>query len=298
LPSSTRLLERAHEAWHHLLRARPDLGPAVELQTALITTVVAGLDALERDPARRVPIDPSGAAERLRLSQPAVAPPFDIPPAADCASSVMTVCAHLAAGGAAAAANIAHDIRAGRLNAASLVAASLSRDQGRIHAAACQMGFAPDLLWLAAELAAGPLAFMMQRDLVQANAEVAALVSGWPHGYCPICGSWPALAELKGGARILRCSFCAAAWQPQREACVYCGEEGQAFVALAPDPARADRRLELCEVCRGYLKAVPAGTLTPFPLLAVEDLATMDLDVAASERGFGRPAMRQFGSVG
>src|ERR1043165_480228 len=36
----------------------------------------------------------------------------------------------------------------------------------------------------------------------------------WDHGYCPTCGSWPLLGEVRGleQHRFLRCGWCASAW--------------------------------------------------------------------------------------
>src|SRR5262249_31778700 len=113
-------------------------------------------------------------------------------------------------------------------------------------------------------------------------------------GYCPACGSWPALAESVGGQRVLRCSFCAAAWQLDEYACIYCGDSGDGFVTAAPDEERKDRRVEVCATCGGYLKTVDVAELSPFPLLAIADLETMDLDMAAMEKGYGRPPLRAF----
>ena len=90
----------------------------------------------------------------------------------------------------------------------------------------------------------------------------------WHHGYCPACGSWPAMAEVVDGHRILRCSFCATAWELTTYACVYCGEDGEPFVTAAPDEERKDRRVEVCSSCGGYLKTVDTAALSPFPLLA------------------------------
>ena len=94
--------------------------------------------------------------------------------------------------------------------------------------------------------------------------------------------------------RALRCSFCALAWELNTYACVYCGEAGEAFVTAAPNIERKDRRLELCKTCGGYMKTVDVPTLSAFPLLPIADLETMDLDMAAMERGFGRPALKDF----
>src|SRR5438552_1345771 len=48
--------------------------------------------------------------------------------------------------------------------------------------------------------------------------------SGWSRGYCPVCGAWPVLAELRGleRTRCLRCGRCGVDWQRPWLACVYC----------------------------------------------------------------------------
>jgi FdhE protein len=160
-------------------------------------------------------------------------------------------------------------------------------------------------VWLAAELAVCPFAYMLQRTLFAAAASPASstpsspLVSAlerWSHGYCPACGSWPAMAEVADGHRVLRCSFCAAGWELPTYACVYCSEDQKAFVTAAPNQDRKDRRVEVCGTCHGYLKTVDTFTLSPFPLLALGDLETMDLDMAAMEHGYQRPSLKAFGS--
>jgi formate dehydrogenase maturation protein FdhE len=75
---------------------------------------------------------------------------------------------------------------------------------------------------------------------------------------------------------------------------VYCEESGEPFVTAAPDGERKDRRLEVCRACGNYLKTVELAELSPFPLLAITDLETMDLDMAAIEHGFTRPALKDF----
>ncbi len=96
---------------------------------------------------------------------------------------------------------------------------------------------------------------------------------------------------------MLRCSFCAAAWELDVYACIYCGDDGERFVTAAPDEERKDRRVEVCNACGGYLKTVDVPGLSPFPLLAIADLETMDLDVAAMEQGYARPVLKEFAAL-
>jgi len=141
-----------------------------------------------------------------------------------------------------------------------------------------------------------PVACALQRSLLGSGTseDLAAALQGWNRGYCPACGSWPALAEVVSGHRTLRCSFCSTAWEINAYACVYCEESGEPFVTAAPDEERKDRRVEVCSACGNYLKTVDLPELSPFPLLAIADLETMDLDVAAMEHGFTRPPLKDF----
>jgi FdhE protein len=121
---------------------------------------------------------------------------------------------------------------------------------------------------------------------------VTAALAAWDRGYCPACGSWPAVAEKVSADRVLRCSFCAAAWGAPKDACIYCRESGPRFVSRTL--GGPDRVLETCGACSGYLKAVTVTELSPFPLLAIADLETMELDLAAMQQGFGRPRLKEF----
>ena len=85
--------------------------------------------------------------------------------------------------------------------------------------------------------------------------------------------------------------FCALAWALQSPRCVYCGNAGGDFVTAAPDLHRPDRRIELCGACGGYTKVIDVTNPTPFPLLAIEDLATMDLDQGAMGRELSPPRL-------
>lgn len=125
-----------------------------------------------------------------------------------------------------------------------------------------------------------------------AEALAAGLPRHWPHGYCPVCGAWPTLAELRGmdRARRLRCGRCAGDWQMVWLRCAYCGETEHARLArLAPEGSLESRFVEACATCRRYLKCT--STLTPLTQmeLLLRDLETVELDVAALDRGYQRP---------
>jgi hypothetical protein len=65
----------------------------------------------------------------------------------------------------------------------------------------------------------------------------------------------------------------------------------------SPDTDRARRYLELCAKCGNYTKAIEVANPTPFPLLAIEDLASMDLDQGAMGRDYKRPELYDLDAV-
>ncbi|HWF83430.1 MAG TPA: formate dehydrogenase accessory protein FdhE [Vicinamibacterales bacterium] len=289
-----RLEDTAEQRWAAILTARPDLEPALALQRRLIGLVIAASSTIEGAGLPRLSLPPKYIAAKLGQGVPALTgEPIPVPAVA-LRPTLVSLCEALAAGGAGEAAeHIGSAISSGDIEPASLLTASLTRDQDAIRTGAVHRGLAPDLVWLIAELAVSPFAHALQRSLFAHEGLTDALAQ-WHQGYCPACGSWPALAEVVGGHRTMRCSFCATAWEQNTYACVYCAENGESFVTAAPNEARTDRRLELCRTCGGYLKTVDVPELSPFPLLAIGDLETMDLDLAAMENNYRRPEMKAF----
>jgi FdhE protein len=130
--------------------------------------------------------------------------------------------------------------------------------------------------------------------LLRACARIAgSLPDAWDHGYCPLCGAWPVLAEARGleGSRQLRCGRCGSDWRFDWLRCPYCrNAEHTGLGALVSEVAGEMRKVETCHVCRGYLKTVTTLTARAPADVVVEDAATVAYDVAAIEAGFARPA--------
>ena len=291
------LLEAAERRWTAIRTARPDLAPALELQRALLTLVVDLGHTLDSGRVPRLSLPPRYLAAKLARGVPILSgEPIPLP-VPTMTPVLQRSCAALAAGGAGeAAARIGEAIRSGQIEPGSLLAASLARNQTAIRVGASHRGLAPDLVWLVAELAVSPFVHLLQRMLFShpTDDRLRSALEAWNHGYCPACGSWPAVAEVVSGHRTLRCSFCSSGWELATYACIYCGERGEKFVTAAPDDERKDRRVEVCSNCGGYLKTVDLPELSPFPLLSISDIETTDLDVAAMEHGYVRPALKDF----
>ena len=112
--------------------------------------------------------------------------------------------------------------------------------------------------------------------------------SSWSEGYCPICGREPKISELReeGGKRFLFCSQCGFEWQFRRIKCPFCGNEDQQTLAYFTVEEEEKYRVDVCNVCNKYIKAVDSRKTEKKPNLDVEDIATLHLDILADEEGY------------
>jgi FdhE protein len=113
---------------------------------------------------------------------------------------------------------------------------------------------------------------------------------GWMKGSCPICGSLPFLSLLKEevGKRFLLCSYCGYQWRIDRLICPFCNnKEQESLHYLSPEGEEA-YRIDLCDKCHQYIKTIDLRR-TETSDLSLEDLATLHLDLMASQKGYKRP---------
>ncbi len=116
--------------------------------------------------------------------------------------------------------------------------------------------------------------------------------AAWWEGYCPVCGAWPTLAEFRGleRKRWLRCGRCGTGWEVAWLRCPFCDETNHEHLGyLAPADGETTRKVEVCDTCKGYVKAEPTVRPLPWWGVLLDDAATVPLDVAALDRGYHRP---------
>ena len=119
------------------------------------------------------------------------------------------------------------------------------------------------------------------------------VTAGWLRGYCPLCGGWPTLVEMRGldRSRRLRCGRCNGDWQLPVLRCPYCDElRHHQLHALVPEGDEQTRRVDVCESCKGYIKTFTTLQAQPLRSLALLDLATLELDVMAQDPGYTMPS--------
>lgn len=171
-------------------------------------------------------------------------------------------------------------------DARDLLASALNADDSQLEEVSREFAVTADALAVATGLAAMPLLQALRRHFA------AAVDPAWSEGYCPICGDWPLLAELRGleRARRLRCGRCGSDWTQPGVRCPYCDAIGHAArAALIPEQAGEARQVETCTLCLGYLKRISTLRAWAGDEVSLADLATVDLDLVALERDFARP---------
>jgi FdhE protein len=193
---------------------------------------------------------------------------------------------------AGASVSLAAAARAPALDALAVLEAAIAADRARLDACADRAAADREAFAAVAAVAAMPL--------LQACARrwSALVPAGWDHGYCPVCGAWPALAEARGleRERRLRCVRCGGDWRTEWLRCPFCGNRDHLRLgALSPEDTLETRRAETCAVCRRYVKTVTTLEATPGAAVAIRDVTTVDLDLGALAHGFepghglGRP---------
>lgn len=121
----------------------------------------------------------------------------------------------------------------------------------------------------------------------------SAIPGDWIDGYCPVCGAWPAFAEVRGieRSRYLRCGRCGSDWYRPLLRCPYCEtSDHEQLTTLVPEKSGLTRAIDACRSCRGYVKSFTRLQACPPASVMIEDLESVELDVAALELGYSRRA--------
>ncbi|MEW6374455.1 MAG: formate dehydrogenase accessory protein FdhE [Thermodesulfobacteriota bacterium] len=112
----------------------------------------------------------------------------------------------------------------------------------------------------------------------------------WLKGYCSMCGSPPSLSLLKGegGKRYLLCSYCGYQWRADRMFCPFCNNKEQESLHYFYGEGEETYRIDLCDQCHQYIKTIDLRKMEASDP-SLEDVATLHLDILASQKGYKRP---------
>ena len=173
-----------------------------------------------------------------------------------------------------------------RVDPLAVLEAAIALDVTRLDALAAASGVPAEAFRAVAPLSAYP---WLQRCGARSRDRVPAdHTSGW----CPICAAWATLTESRGleGARRLRCGRCGAEWAAHWLRCPFCGTDEHARLrGLASATTSESRRADGCAACGAWVKTIATLGACTVAEVRLLDLATVELDVAALERGWKRP---------
>jgi FdhE protein len=173
------------------------------------------------------------------------------------------------------------------IDAMMLTRLGVERDSQQLENAASRLAVSTDTAAVLGQLCALPLL------LNAAGALSVETARRWQRGYCPVCGAWPAIVEMRGiqRERRMRCGGCGSDWLLPVLRCAFCNEtDHQKLGSLLSDDSAQHVRIETCATCRGYLKSVTTLGALPYIVLAAKDLSTVTFDLVAHDRGFARPS--------
>lgn len=159
----------------------------------------------------------------------------------------------------------------------------LREDASRVAQAAEAMGIDPKAFSFFLYHSLRPSLCCCEQELSGYLADAPA----WEKGYCPICGSPPALAWLEGeGQRSLICSFCWHQWPVPRSLCPFCGTRDPQALSYIYSEEEKDYRVDVCNACRKYIKTVDTRDLARRCYPPLEQIASLHLDIKAAEAGY------------
>lgn len=169
----------------------------------------------------------------------------------------------------------------------ALFTASLCQDSARVKDVAADSGADAEALQAVVALLSVPFLQACNRRWTPSIAK------SWVEGYCPVCGAWPAFTEVRGieRRRYFRCGRCGGEWHAHLLQCPYCAMRNHdELVALVPEKDGSQAAIDACKRCLGYVKTFTKLQGCPPGVVMLEDLASVELDVAALELGYARPA--------
>ncbi|WP_321492102.1 formate dehydrogenase accessory protein FdhE [uncultured Desulfobacter sp.] len=176
------------------------------------------------------------------------------------------------------------------LDADDCVQAFVTNYSGNLSALALQSVTSPDIFRFALAQIAEPFKQLQARAFAPLLKE-----HPWPHGHCPMCGSFPAVAGLMddGEQTWLQCSVCAHEWHFRAHTCPRCENNNQRTIESIVDqnsPARDTERVDACQVCNSYLLTIDLTRQTDSVNMDVAAMGMMGLEDLAQKKGFAPQA--------
>lgn len=141
----------------------------------------------------------------------------------------------------------------------------------------------PKVMEFLAQTAMKPSLYALRSSISEKHLEK----TGWDYGYCPLCGSQANMAYLnKTGKRYLHCELCSEEWLYPRLNCPFCQNVDHKTLGYFQAEQEEGFRVDFCRKCQRYIKTIDKRLFEASGPMELEYLATLHLDILASEHGF------------
>lgn len=276
-------IDRVLSALDELLDDNPELERSVDFYEEVLPMMIGARPSLHG-----LTLNAEAAQVKLKEGVPLLWGEFSLPNAPGMEPNVdlfMTLCRLTAENGNENGEVLMRTFLDGALDLKAMLRQSLVQDQAGLLETAQTWRVDPDLLATLSRFMLTPIAY------AYAVAFGKALKFGsWQRGYCPVCGAWPVLAELRGRdkLRYLGCGRCGTAWPLKRLECLWCGNTDEKQLSFLYDPDRPQQRVDVCDNCQGYIKTITTFDPLEPDMLLVHDLETIYLDQMAADQGYRR----------
>jgi FdhE protein len=171
--------------------------------------------------------------------------------------------------------------------------ADVLADKGRIAELAGTMDVSPQMISLLLYLAVKP-------SLEAGARQLATRLTGGQENYsgCPVCGSAPIIGELDAeGGQWVHCGLCWHRWPVKRLACPFCHNRDSHSLEYLYSEDEPEYRVNLCGGCRRYLKVVDTLKMNRGFYPPLEQVASIHLDMLATEKGYSHAAAPTISTV-
>ena len=182
----------------------------------------------------------------------------------------------------------------GSLDAEAAVDRLLDGKPEDIAKSAARLQVDPDILEFVMAQLVKPFAVKRAESMTPLPSELH-----WFKGYCPICGSWPAISFLKEeGQRWLKCSFCSHEWRFIRTECPFCENDDFDTMRRFFSEEREFERVEVCDKCKRYVVSLDLRERADDPVMEVAALGLVYLDILAQDKGYWPGAVTAWNVMG
>ncbi len=173
-------------------------------------------------------------------------------------------------------------IERGQANLAELVEATLRGNEDLLKKRADELEIQPVHFLYA-------LASLVQPCFEEIARKIdASFLDMWWQTSCPVCGRNPIVARFRNRKRYLTCTFCGAEYISDQFVCVHCGNKDPHALKYMVAQKQPTFEISFCKKCKHYTKIIHEAKLKePIPK-GLEDVVTLDLDLAAKKAGLTR----------